>query len=148
MPLLTMRASRLLLALLVAVSLASCKRPAPPPPPSAPPPPQPEVRRETFEVTAYSIKGRTAAGTRPRDGTRATNVGTVAADPKVLPLGSRVRILDAGRYSGEYRVEDTGRTVKGRELDIYLADAAEARHFGRRTLQVEILQRGGREASR
>src|SRR5262249_34867368 len=43
----------------------------------------------TFRATAYVAKGRTTAGTKSKE-------GVVAADPKVLPLGSRIRIVDAG----------------------------------------------------
>jgi 3D (Asp-Asp-Asp) domain-containing protein len=86
----------------------------------------------TFQATAYSIEGRTRAGTRSRE-------GVVAADPRVLPLGTRIRLHDAGPYSGEYVVEDTGRTVKGREVDVYVANDGEARRFGRRRVQVEVL---------
>jgi len=107
-----------------------------PRPETAPPPPT--VQQPTyleFEATAYSIEGRTAAGTRARR-------GIVAADPAVLPLGSRIRVLDAGRYSGDYVVEDTGRTIDGHEIDIYLADDREAKRFGRRHVRVEVLRRG------
>jgi len=89
----------------------------------------------TFEVTAYSLDGKTASGTRVEE-------GVAAADPDVLPLGSRVRLRDAGRYSGVYTIEDTGKVIKGQEIDIYIADADEAKRFGRRHLQVEILHRG------
>jgi 3D (Asp-Asp-Asp) domain-containing protein len=89
----------------------------------------------TFEATAYSVEGTTAAGTRPAE-------GTVAADPDVLPLNTRIRVDDAGRYSGEYVVRDTGRTITGREIDLYLASDAEAKRFGRKTVRVHVLQWG------
>ena len=111
-----------------------------PHPETAPAPPPPAARQPTyldFEATAYSIEGRTAAGTRARR-------GIVAADPAVLPLGSRIRVLDAGRYSGEYVVEDTGAAIDGHEIDIYLASGREAKRFGRRRVRVEVLHRGNR----
>ena len=64
----------------------------------------------------------------------------VAADPSVLPIGSRIRVHDAGAYSGVYTVTDTGPGVNGREIDIFIADSAEAHRFGRRRLHVEILE--------
>jgi 3D (Asp-Asp-Asp) domain-containing protein len=100
---------------------------APPPPPA---PEQPKT--ETFEATAYSIEGETANGDQTRK-------GIVAADPKILPLGSRIRVHDAGAYSGEYTVSDTGRAVKGREIDIYLPNDREAKEFGRKTVRVELI---------
>jgi len=88
-----------------------------------------------FEATAYSQEGRTASGARARE-------GIVAADPKLLPLGTRIRVHDAGEHSGEYVVKDTGRTVAGRELDLYLASDAEAQAFGRKAVRVEVIERG------
>src|SRR5262245_21971931 len=91
-----------IVAALAAVTIG-CREAAPPV--AAP------VRTMEFEATAYSIEGRTAAGTRSRQ-------GIVAADPKVLPLGTRIRVHGAGRYSGDYLVGDTGRGIKGREIDV------------------------------
>ncbi len=93
------------------------------------------ARAMTFEATAYSVDGTTAAGTRPAE-------GTVAADPAILPLNTRIRVDDAGRYSGEYVVRDTGRTISGHEIDLYLASDAEAKRFGRKTVHVEVLAWG------
>jgi 3D (Asp-Asp-Asp) domain-containing protein len=95
-----------------------------------------------FEATAYSIEGKTADGTHARE-------GIVAADPKVLPLGTRIRMQGAGQYDGEYVVQDTGRAVKGREIDVYLANDGEAKRFGRKSVQVEVVAWGdGRRAAR
>lgn len=102
-----------------------------PPRPAPPATPTPDIR--IYEVTAYSIEGRTASGTRAKE-------GVVAADPRILPLGSRVRLLDAGKFSGVYSVEDTGRTIRGHELDLYLRNDAEAKAFGRKRLLVERLE--------
>jgi 3D (Asp-Asp-Asp) domain-containing protein len=70
-----------------------------------------------------------------------TRRGIVAADPAVLPLGSRIRVHDAGAYSGVYTVADSGPGVTGPEIDIFIADGAEAKRFGRRRVHVEILDR-------
>lgn len=86
-------------------------------------------------ATAYSVEGKTADGTRSRE-------GVVAADPDLLPLGSRIRIEGAGRYDGEYVVEDTGPAIKGHEVDIYIRDDAEAKAFGRKRVKVQVLARG------
>jgi 3D (Asp-Asp-Asp) domain-containing protein len=51
-------------------------------------------------------------------------------------MGSRIRIDDAGPYSGEYTVTDTGARVKGRHLDLFIADNREAMRFGRRHARV------------
>src|SRR6267142_1924527 len=62
-----------------------------------------EVAAETYTATAYSLRGRTASG-------MPVSRGLIAADPSVLPLGTRVRV-EAGSLSGEYVVADTGGAV-------------------------------------
>jgi 3D (Asp-Asp-Asp) domain-containing protein len=73
--------------------------------------------------------------------------GTVAADRKVLPLNSRIRIYGAGRYSGDYIVEDTGGKVDGHHIDVYMPSQAEAKKFGRQRVKVVVLKYGDDEAS-
>jgi len=93
---------------------------------------------ELYTATAYSLRGRTASGA-------AAAQGIIAADPHVLPIGSRVRI-EAGSYSGEYLVADTGGAVRGRRIDIWTPTSREAMRFGRRTVKLTVLQMGGRRA--
>jgi len=102
------------------------------------------VKEETFVVpathyvaTAYSLRGRTASGLP-------VSKGIIAADPRVLPLGSRVR-LEAGSYSGEYLVADTGGMVRGKRIDIWTPTSREAMRFGRRTVKLTVLALGGRK---
>lgn len=85
----------------------------------------------SFRATAYCLKGRTAMGSGVRR-------GIVAADPRVLPLGSRIQI-NAGAYSGTYTVADTGGAVKGRKLDIWVPNCTEAVRFGRKSVMVSRL---------
>ena len=94
-------------------------------------------RPQSFDAmaTAHSVEGETAAGTKSRP-------GVAAADPSFLPLGSRIRVQGAGRYSGVYTVEDTGRAIKGREIDLYMKTAAEAKKFGRQRVRVTVLESG------
>jgi len=82
----------------------------------------------SFRATAYCLRGRTATGGGVRR-------GIVAADPRVLPMGSRIQ-LNAGAYSGTYVVADTGGAIKGRILDIWVPSCSEANRFGRRTVHV------------
>ncbi|HYY99150.1 MAG TPA: 3D domain-containing protein [Pyrinomonadaceae bacterium] len=86
-----------------------------------------------FTATAYSLRGRTASG-------RAVTRGLIAADHRVLPLGTRVRI-EAGSYSGEYLVADTGGAVRGRKIDIWVPNTGEAMKFGRRPVKLTVLTR-------
>jgi 3D (Asp-Asp-Asp) domain-containing protein len=112
-------------------------------PTSASPPSSVTARRPTiryFIATAYSVEGTGASG-------KWSHPGTVAADRKVLPLNSRIRVYGAGRYSGEYTVEDTGGKVDGHHIDVYMPSLAEAKKFGRQRVKVVVLQYGDDEAS-
>ena len=126
--------TRVLVACLLAIG---CGRSVPKQEPSQPTVAEKSAPTEvqTFSATAYSIEGTTKSGAQTRE-------GIVAADPRVLPLGSRIRVRDAGAYDGEYVVHDTGPAIKGREIDIYMPNDAEAKRFGRRTVKVEVLSRG------
>ena len=89
-----------------------------------------------YVATAYSLRGRTASG-------QMVTKGIIAADPRYLPLGSRVR-LQAGAYSGEYLVADTGSMVRGRRIDIWTPTSREAMRFGRRLVKLTVLSLGGK----
>lgn len=88
---------------------------------------------KSFRATAYCLKGRTASGSGVRR-------GIVAADRRVLPLGTKIQI-SAGAYSGTYTVADTGGAVKGNILDIWMPSCAEANRFGRRNVTVSVLSK-------
>ena len=90
-----------------------------------------------YVATAYSLRGRTASG-------QMVAKGVIAADPRHLPLGSRVRI-EAGPYSGEYVVADTGSMVRGRRIDIWTPSTREAMRFGKRMVKLTVLSLGGRK---
>ena len=92
-----------------------------------------ETPAQVFTATAYSLRGRTASG-------RPVTRGLIAADRRVLPLGTRVRI-EAGSYSGEYLVADTGGAVRGRKIDIWVPNTGEAMKFGRRPIKLTVLTR-------
>lgn len=103
-----------------------------------------ERRTETYSATAYSLRGRTASG-------QYVTRGLIAADPRHLPLGTRVR-LEAGPWSGEYLVADTGGAIKGRKIDIWTPSTREALQFGRRNVKLTVLsvpvKRGKTKATR
>lgn len=92
-----------------------------------------------FTATAYSLRGRTASGRR-------TDRGVIAADHHVLPLGTRVK-LDAGKYSGEYIVGDTGGAIRGERIDIWVPNTGEAMRFGRRPVKLTVLEYGARKSA-
>ena len=93
-----------------------------------------------FTATAYALRGRTASGAMVRR-------GLIAADRRVLPLGSRVR-LEAGAYSGEYLVADRGGAIRGRIIDIWMPSTREAMRFGRRPVKLTVISYGGKPATR
>jgi 3D (Asp-Asp-Asp) domain-containing protein len=94
------------------------------------------TKAKPMQATAYCQAGTTATGATTRR-------GIVAADPRVLPAGTVIRIdTPLRRYAGTYRVEDTGAAVKGRVVDIFVPDCAAAKRFGRRRVMVHVIKRG------
>lgn len=89
----------------------------------------------TFEATAYCpceiccgkwAGGPTKSGEMPKVGR------TIAVDPKVIPLGSKVSIEGLGLRVAE----DTGSAVKGNIVDIFMSTHQEALNWGRRKVKV------------
>lgn len=66
-------------------------------------------------VTAYCLSGRTASGTPVRR-------GTVAVDPAVIPMRSRLWIPGYGRGVAL----DTGSAVRGLHVDVWMRSCAAA----------------------
>jgi 3D (Asp-Asp-Asp) domain-containing protein len=97
--------------------------------------PKPGARLH-FTATAYCKGETTASGVNVR-------TGIAAADPSLLPVGTVVRIdtLDS-KLDGIWTVMDTGPSVQGRAIDLYLWSCHEALRFGRRPVQLEVLRLG------
>ena len=72
--------------------------------------------------------GVTARGTQ-------AHLGTVAADPKVYPFGTR--LLIPGYGTGV--VEDVGGAIKGKHIDVWFPSHQTALNWGRRNLKVVTL---------
>lgn len=97
-----------------------------------------------FTLTAYTA-GPESTGKRPGDagygitssGAKAVEGVTIAVDPNVIPLGSRIYIEGIG-----YRVaQDIGSAIKGKKIDLYMNDVTEARKFGvKKNIKVEIVE--------
>jgi 3D (Asp-Asp-Asp) domain-containing protein len=100
--------------------------------------------RLRFVTTAYCQGQKTASGV-------GVTTGIVAADPKLLPVGSVVE-LDTlpgrggdnlpDKYRGIYTVMDTGPMITGKHVDVYLWNCNEALSFGKREAVVTVLRLG------
>lgn len=88
----------------------------------------------TMEATAYlpgdgDGRGITASG-------MVAKRGVVAVDPNVIPLGTRLYIPGYGMAIAA----DTGGAIKGQKIDLLMESYGEAMEFGRRSIEVYILQ--------
>jgi 3D (Asp-Asp-Asp) domain-containing protein len=72
--------------------------------------------------------GITASGKRAKH-------GTIAADPRIFPFGTRLFVPGYGTGT----VEDVGGAIKGRHIDAWFPSHEEARRWGTRKLIVEEL---------
>lgn len=91
----------------------------------------------SMSATAYTAycngcSGITANGTDLRSN---PNQKVIAVDPKVIPLGTRVYV----EGYGEAIAADTGGAIKGNKIDVFIPTKDEALNWGRRTVQVTIL---------
>jgi|SRR5579864_2953028 len=92
--------------------------------------------RLAFSATAYCKGLMTTAGT-------AAQSGIAAADPEVLPVGSVIEVDSLPqKYNGIYSVLDTGPSVQGRQIDVYMWSCNEALAFGRRPIHINVLRLG------
>lgn len=92
--------------------------------------------RLAFSATAYCKGLTTASGVTAQS-------GVAASDPALLPVGSVIEIESLEtRYSGIYTIMDTGPSVQGRQIDIYMWSCAEALTFGRRPVRITVLRLG------
>ena len=99
----------------------------------------PQVREEPnrgtrviiMTATYYTWTGnQTKTETWPQEGR------TIAVDPKVIPLGSRL-IIDG---IGGYIAEDTGGLIKSNKIDIYKSNKANIPNVGVKTVTVQIVR--------
>ncbi len=87
----------------------------------------------SMEATAYSSGTLTAMGLKPvRD---PGGISTIAVDPSVIPLGSKVYIPGYG-----YAIaSDTGGVIKGNIIDLYMNSHDECISWGRRQVTLHIV---------
>ncbi len=116
-----------------------------------------------FEITAYDASvesnsygpehpyyGLTADGYNFLNKTREEAM-TIAVDPDIIPLGSKVLITfknnEYQKYNGVYTARDTGGAIKGHIIDLYMGDFGliyeehnGVDNFGRQKATVFILE--------
>ncbi len=73
--------------------------------------------------------GKTASGMKPQ-------VGVVAVDPKVIPLGTELYI----EGYGEAIAGDTGGAIKGHRIDLFFNSRGECMEFGRKNIRVRVVE--------
>lgn len=117
-------------------------------------------RASSFKATAYDLSvnscgkpvgskgyGVTANGTNLAGKSRKQAM-TVAVDPKVIKLGSELKITFPKPYehfTGVYTANDTGGAIKGNKIDIFMGDFKSNKthqsvwDFGVRDVKVEII---------
>lgn len=99
---------------------------------------QPQGQTLTMESTAYSsdpadtLGGGTVTATGQN---LLENPMAVAVDPSVIPLGTHLYVEG---YGEAYAV-DTGSAIQGNIIDVHFPTAAQANDWGRRQVQVTIL---------
>lgn len=87
----------------------------------------------TMQATAYTGGTLTATGSKPIY--NPGGISTIAVDPNVIPLGSKVYVSGYGTAIAA----DTGGAIKGNIIDVYFNSEADCIAWGRRTVTVEIL---------
>ena len=82
------------------------------------------------QATAYSYTGnKTKTGTWPK-------AGTIAVDPKVIPLGSRIYVPGYG-----YGIaEDTGGAIQGHKVDLFMTSVGACNKWGRQTITITVFK--------
>jgi len=94
------------------------------------PEPEPELETIILEATAYTWTGcRTASGSWP-------SRGTIATDPRVIPLGTELYIEGYGSAVAA----DTGGAIQGQKIDLYMDSEHECLQWGRRQVEVRVIE--------
>lgn len=118
--------------------------------PVAAPAPEQIIRTMTVMATGYTA-GYESTGKKPNhpeygitySGVKVrrdkSSLSTIAADPKVLPLGSILYVPDYG-YAV---VADTGSAIKGRKIDLYFSTTKQVyKEWGKKSVEVQLIKRG------
>lgn len=90
------------------------------------------VTSTAYTASCEGCSGVTATGIDLRAN---PNQKVISVDPSVIPLGSRVWV----EGYGEAIAGDTGGSIKGNKIDIFMPEKQDAINWGRKTVKVKIL---------
>ncbi|MCM3789419.1 NlpC/P60 family protein [Domibacillus indicus] len=106
----------------------------------------------SFQATAYDPKlggiNKQGDGKYTATSTIWAYNRTIAVSPSIIPYGSvvHIQVPSMPKYSGIYLAEDTGGAIKrengGKRVDILIKGKTATANFGRRSVEVTILERG------
>lgn len=114
-------------------------------------------RTINVEVTAYDLSVQSCGKAPGTKGYGITASGmnlaghswqsarAIAVDPRVIPLGSKVRLRfkneSMKKYNGIYTAVDTGGAIGGNRIDLFMGEGSyhECMQFGRQAATAEIL---------
>lgn len=91
--------------------------------------------RNVINMNASAYSSCSKWGNRTASGIPA-KYGVVAVDPKVIPLGTRLYV----EGYGPALAADTGGSIKGQKIDLFYESYFQAMLFGRKKLDVYILE--------
>ena len=95
------------------------------------------------QATAYTADPKENGGYNvTARGNPLTAYKYIAVDPKVIPLGTKVYIpyFKDAPNKGIFIADDTGGAIKKNRIDVLLPDKKTAYNFGRRELEIQILE--------
>lgn len=98
-----------------------------PEPTFTPTPPANPCSALFVKATAYNLNTLTFTETRP-------NIGTIAVDPRVIPLGSLIFVPEYGFGVAK----DIGEGIIGNHIDVWLPTRKEALDWGVKNLEVRV----------
>ncbi|RYM05209.1 peptidoglycan-binding protein LysM [Sporolactobacillus sp. THM7-7] len=97
---------------------------------------QAKSRTKVIKVsaTAYCELGVTATGYNYK---KHPNAKAIAVDPRVIPLGSKVKIPGYGTAIAR----DTGGAIKGKKIDVHFKSRHQAIKWGRKHVKITVYRK-------
>jgi 3D (Asp-Asp-Asp) domain-containing protein len=105
---------------------------------------EPAEHWRTFEATAYialcdsGCSGVTYTGLDVRQHITVDGRRVVATDPEVIAMGTTLTIRLADGTEIDAIAADVGSAIKGRKVDVLMANLHDAKQFGRQAVEVRL----------